>query len=115
MPVAKMNEKGRVFVPLYIGSKMLYQHQLTAVYDNLAGYAYSKAGRYFRDVVLRQDAADEAVNAAVDAWVSGQPYDEEVAKRTIQSFLRQASRKRELEPINVVGVEYQGMHGYKVI
>ena len=93
----------------------MYQHQFTEIYNSLAGYAYSKAGRYFRDAVLRQDAADEAVNAAVDAWVSGQSYDEEMAKRTIQSFLRQASRKRDKEPINVVGAEYQGMHGYKII
>lgn len=62
--------------------------------------------------MLREDAASDAVNDAVDKWISEGCYNEETAKRTIESSLRQASRKRELEPINT---EDEGTHGYKII
>ena len=93
----------------------MYQQQFTEIYNRLSRYAYYKAGRYFRDAVLRQDAADEAVNDAVDAWINGQLYDEELAKRTIQSSLRQASRKRDVEPVNIEGDEFNNMHGYRLV
>ncbi len=64
--------------------------------------------------MLREDAASEAVNNWVNDVVEKgiDCFDEEVAKRTIQSSLRQASRKRSVEPIDV---KEDGFHGYKVI
>ena len=93
----------------------MYQEQFTQLYNRLLKYAYYRAGRYFRDDALRQDAADKAMNDTVDTWIKEGCYDEEVAKRTIQSSLRQSSRKREVEPVSVEGEEYNGMHGYKII
>jgi polyhydroxyalkanoate synthesis regulator phasin len=90
----------------------MLQEQFNQMYDRLLKYAFYKAGRYFRDETLRQDAADEALNEAVDTWIRDGCYDEEVAKRVIQSSLRQASRKRSVEPISV---EEEGTHGYKII
>ena len=76
------------------------------------------ARRYFKDVVLRQDAADEAVNSAVDEiWQSGclgKAFDEQRTKTTMQSSLRQSSRTRKLELANVVGDEYREFHAYRV-
>ena len=72
--------------------------------------------------MLREDAASEAVNEAVDKFITEGCYDEELARRTIESSLRQASRKRQLEPMSKesVGIELQGnngvdhFHGYEV-
>jgi len=79
-------------------------------------FAYAKAGQYFKDFVLREDAAEEAVIKAVDKWwkdSSSTPLDEEKAKRVILNSLQYASRRRKLEPINV-SREYDGFHGYKI-
>ena len=72
--------------------------------------------------MLREDAASEAVNDAVDKFITEGCYDEELAKRTIESSLRQASRKRKLEPMSqeAVYAELGGndgidnFHGYQV-
>ena len=94
----------------------MLQEEFTSLYDKLFSYAYSKAGRYFRDMALREDAASEAVNGAVDTFIKEGCYDGKVAKRRIQSSLRQSSRKRKLEPIDLPNSEeYQGFHGYKII
>jgi len=93
----------------------LLQAEFTQVYNRLQKYAWYKAGRYFTDRSLRQDAADNAVNDAVDEWIGTENYDEEVAKRVIQSSLRQASRKRNLESIELREDEYDGFHGYRII
>jgi len=93
----------------------MLQEEFTRLYGKLFAYAYSKAGRYLRDIVLREDAASEAVNVAVDTFIKEGCYDEKVAKRRIQSSLRQSSRKRKLEPIDLPNTEeYQGYHGYKI-
>lgn len=93
----------------------MLQEEFTRLYDKLFSYAYSKAGRYFRDMVLREDAASEAVNDAVDTWIKENCYDEEVAKRRIQSSLRRISQKQTLEPIDLPNTEeYQGFHGYRI-
>ena len=90
------------------------QEHFTALYDRLLKFALSKASRYFRDWVLREDAACEAVNLAVDAMCNDEGqlvYNEQTARRTIESSLRQASRHRELEPIEV---KEEGFHGYQI-
>ena len=88
------------------------QEQFNQLYDRLSRYAYYRAGRYFHDQTLRQDAADEAMNRAVDTWMEADCYDEQMAKRAIQSSLRQSSRKRQVEPITVH--DYENMHGYEI-
>jgi len=108
--------------PHYIERTVLLQAEFTQLYERLLSYAYYRAGRYFSDGVQRQDAAERAMNEVVDEWVRLGNYDEEVAKRKIQSSLRQSSRKRKLEPIGVVGSlndelnfdESHGFHGYKI-
>ena len=90
------------------------------LYDRLLRIAYYRAGRYFRDEVLRQDAADEAMNDAVDRqtkMIAEGCFDEETAKRTIESSLRQSSRKRKVEPISLTEEEKRligsgDVHGY---
>lgn len=89
----------------------MLQQEFTRFYNKLHAYAYSKAGRYFRDAILRDDAACEAVNSAVDAMVRTGCYDLEKAKRRIQSTLRHSSRKRELEP---TPCDMEGFHGYEI-
>ena len=88
------------------------QEKFTCLYDRLWKFAYVKAGRYFRDFVLREDAASEAVNLAVDGFIDKDCCDEETARRTIESSLRLASRHREVEP---VPVKEEGFHGYKLV
>ena len=90
------------------------QEEFTRLYDRLWKYAFARAKRYFKDFVLREDAASEAVNTAVDRWLEEDCYDEDTAKRVIQSSLRQASRKRELEPIAINDEELRGFHGYEI-
>ena len=104
-------------VPLYIGRTKINQEQYKQLYDRLLKVAYYKAGRYFRDDVLRQDAADKAMNDAVDQWIAEDCYNEELALRTIESSLRQSSRKRKLEPITLTEEEKEiigsdSIHGY---
>jgi len=91
----------------------LLQTEFTQLYNRLSRYAFFKAGRYFTDPVLKRDAADGALNEAIDEWIRQDNYDEETAKRAIQSSLRQSSRKRKLEPIN--SVDEEGFQGYRVI
>jgi len=71
-------------------------------------------------MVLREDAASEAVNEAVDAAIKSDCYDEQTARRRIESSLRQSSRKRELEPTIIkkkeqlqLGIDDR-FHGYKI-
>ena len=101
-----------IICPYIIREDKILQEQFTQLYNKLLKYAYYRAGRYFRDSVLREDAAADAVNEAVDKWIADDCYDEETAKRVIQSSLRQASRKRELEPIES---DEEGTHGYKIL
>ena len=77
----------------------MYQAEFTQLYDRLMKYAYYKAGWYFKDPALRQDATDDAVNTAVDNWVDGEPYDEAKAKRVINNSLRRSSRNKKLQPM----------------
>ena len=91
--------------------RLMNQEEFTSLYNRLWKFAYVKAGRYFRDFVLREDAASEAVNSAVDGFIDKDCCDEERARRTIESSLRQASRHRELEPIEV---KEEGFHGYQI-
>ncbi len=95
----------------------MYQAQFTQLYDGLVRYAYYRAGRYYNDPVLRQDAAEDAVNEAVDNWVNGEPYDESKAKRVICNALRRSSRNRNLEPLRSgeypPGVD-TNMRGYEI-
>ena len=73
------------------------------------------ARRYFpQDAVLRQDAADLAVDKATDEMWQSNCYDEEKARVTIDSSLRQSSRTRKVEPIVIPSEEPLGFHGYKV-
>lgn len=93
----------------------MLQTEFTQLYERLQRYAFKGAGRYFKDPSLRQDAADNAMNDAVDEWIKLGTYDEEVAKRVIQSSLRKSSRNRNIEPIDLPDTEeYQGFHGYRV-
>ena len=96
------------------------QEDFNRLYDKWMRFAFYKAGRYFRDMVLREDAASEAVNKAVDAAIKSDCYDEQEARRKIESSLRQSSRKRELEPTIIkkkellqLGID-DSFHGYKV-
>jgi polyhydroxyalkanoate synthesis regulator phasin len=95
-----------------VQEEQLTQQEFTRLYDKLLRHAQYKARRYFRDEVLRQDAAERAMNDAVDKWISEGCYDEELARRVIDSSLRQSSRKRELEPIPID--EGDGFHGYQL-
>ena len=88
------------------------QEQFTQFYEKLRRHALYFARRYFKDAVLQEDAADEAVNNAVDEMWQSDCYDEERARVVIDSSLRQSSRTRKLEPITVH--DYENMHGYKV-
>jgi len=97
------------------------QEDFNRLYDKLMRFAFYKAGRYFRDMVLREDAASEAVNEAIDASMKLDCQDEQTARRKIESSLRQSSRKRELEPTLItkreqaqLGID-DGFHGYKII
>ena len=90
------------------------QEQLTQSYNRLMKHAYYKAGRYFRDKVMREDAAMEAVNDAVDLWIREGCYDEDMARTRIESSLRQSSLTKKLEPITVYGEQYENTHGYEV-
>ena len=96
------------------------QEDFTRLYDKLMRFAFYKAGRYFRDMVLREDAASEAVNEAINTMVKLDCYDEETARRRIESSLRQSSRTRKLEPTVVkrkeklrLGID-DSFHGYKI-
>ena len=96
------------------------QEDYNRLYDKLMRFAFYKAGRYFRDMVLREDAASEAVNEAIDAAIKLDCYDEETARRRIESSLRQSSRTRKLEPIVIkrkeklqLGID-DSFHGYKI-
>ena len=98
------------------------QEEFTCLYDRLMRFALYKAGRYFRDMVLREDAASEAVNDAIDVLMKQDCYDVQTARRRIESSLRQASRTRTLEPTlitkkeqNELGIDDEGFHAYKVI
>lgn len=96
------------------------QEDFNRLYDKLMRFAFYKAGRYFRDMVLREDAASEAVNEAIDASMKSDCYDEQTARRKIESSLRQSSRKRELEPTLITKKEQRklgiddGFHGYRI-
>ena len=97
------------------------QEDFNRLYDKLMRFAFYKAGRYFRDMVLREDAASEAVNEAIDASMKLDCYDEQTARRIIESSLRQSSRKRELEPTmikkkeqNELGID-DGFHGFRIV
>jgi len=97
------------------------QVDFNRLYDKLMRFAFYKAGRYFRDMVLREDAASEAVNKAIDAVIKSDCYGEETARRRIESSLRQSSRARKLEPTVVkrkeklrLGID-DSFHGYKII
>jgi len=109
-------KNGAILSLIIIGRTAINQEQFTQLYNRLYRFAYYRAGRYFRDNVLREDAAAEAVNDAVDKFVSGDCFDEEAAKLTIQSSLRQSSRTRKLEPVNLLDTEgNRGFHAYKVV
>ena len=107
------------FVPLDNRGGM-NQEDFNRLYDKLMRFAFYKAGRYFRDMVLREDAASEAVNEVVDTLIESDCYDEQTARRRIESSLRQSSRKRELEPTLITKKERRGLgiddgiHGYKI-
>jgi len=71
-------------------------------------------------MVLREDAASEAVNEAVNAAIKSDCYDEKTARRKIMSSLRQSSRTRKLEPTTIkkkeqaqLGID-DGFHGYMI-
>jgi hypothetical protein len=96
-----------------VQEKDLTQQEFTQLYDKLLRHALYKARRYFKDEVLRQDAAERAVNDAVDKWISEGCYDEDLARTVIDSSLRQSSRHRELEPIPLDD-EYEGFRGYQI-
>ena len=96
------------------------QEDFNRLYDKLMRFAFYKAGRYFRDTVLREDAASEAVSESVDILIKSDCYDEQTARRKIESSLRQSSRKRELEPSIIkkkeqakLGID-DGFHGYSI-
>lgn len=96
------------------------QEDFTRLYNKWMRFAFYKAGRYYRDMVLREDAASEAVNKAVDAAIESDCYDEQTARRRIESSLRQSSRKRELEPTIIkkkeqlqLGIDDR-FHGYRI-
>lgn len=114
MGVAKVSKNGVVFVPLVNREGYINQEQFTLLYGRLQRYAHYHAGRFFRDPILREQAKDEAVDNATDEMWQSDCYDEETARRTIDSSLRQSSRTRKLEPANVAGDEYSNFHGYKV-
>jgi len=102
-----------------MSDEQLTQEEFTQLYNRLLRYAYFKATRYYGDLILRQDVANEAVNKAVDNWVDGQPIDEMGARRTIDSYLRQSSRRRKLEPLSFRAlppeVSHAAMHGYRIV
>ncbi len=52
---------------------------------------------------------------AVDKWIKEDCFDEEMARKVIQTSLRQSSRNRNLEPITVEGEESEGMHSYRIV
>lgn len=107
------------FVPLDNRGGM-NQEDFNRLYDKLMRFAFYKAGRYFRDMVLREDVASEAVNESIDVLITSDCYDEQVARRRIESSLRQSSRKRELEPTIIkkkeqlqLGID-DSFHGYRI-
>lgn len=114
MGVAKVSRNRPAFVPLVNREGYINQEQFTQFYEKLRRHALYKARRYFKDAVLQEDAADEAVNIAVDEMWQSDCYDEETARTRIDSSLCQSSRTRKLEPVSVVGQEVENFHGYKV-
>lgn len=114
MGVAKVPENRPKSVPLVDREGYINQEQFTQFYEKLRRHALYKARRYFKDAVLQEDAADEAVNIAVDEMWQSDCYDEEMARTRIDSSLCQSSRTRTLEPANVVGQEFDNFHAYKV-
>jgi len=100
------------------------QEEFSRCYDGLLKFAFYKAGRSFRDFVQREEAAIEAVNSAVDLWLKEDCYDLDKAKQRIESFLRHASRQRELDSSRIIDTDREGLglepneegyHGYKLI
>jgi hypothetical protein len=105
----------------YIREAYIYtQEQFSRIYDGLMRFAFAKARRFFpRDDVRAENEAAEAVTKAIDKWwqeSSSIPLDEEQAKRVILNSIQYASRKEELEPINVLELkDVDGFHAYRVI
>ena len=108
------------FVSIYNRGGMKNQEDFTRLYNKWLRIALYKATPYFRDMVLREDAASEAVNKAVDAARKSGCYNEETARRKIASSLRQSSRTRKLEPTTIKKKEQlqlgitEGFHGYMI-
>jgi len=110
--------KAKEFQEIIREAYIYTQEQFTVIYNDYLRFAYAKAGRYFRDKVLREAAAEEAVTKAFDSWWkkdSSKPLDDERIKRIIRNSLQYASQKQELEPVNLPDIdEYYGYHGYRV-
>jgi len=99
----------------------MLQTEFNQLYDRLRRYANQRAAMYFRggDGILRNQAAEDAMDAVIEVWkdlpVSRESYNEENAKQIIHNSVRDSGRKREVQPINTIGEEYDGMHDYKII
>ena len=87
------------------------------LYDKLSKYALYRARQYFRDDSLAYDATDEAMDKVIDSLVGGSEIDNLMmwGKMVISNSLKDSARNRKLEPITVVGEEYEDMRGYIVL
>ena len=91
------------------------QEQFTSLYNGYLRFANAYARRFFRDMVLREAAAEEAVTKAFDKWwreSPTEPVDDERMKRVIRNSLQYASKTQKLEPIPC---DMEGFHGYRII
>jgi hypothetical protein len=71
----------------------MIQSEYDALHDRLLHYAQTISSRYWGKGVL--DYAEHAVDKAVDRFIDDGVIEEEVGKRIIRSYLRNASRHRD--------------------
>jgi len=95
----------------------LGQEGYNRLYDSLNRYALYRARQYYRDDSLAYDAADTAMDKFVRALINLPDIEnlEAWGKVVIANSLKDSSKDRKLEPISVVGEDYQGMHGYEIL
>lgn len=93
------------------------QETFNQLYDRLSRYAHARAREYFQDDSLRHDAVEQAMDKFIDALMSTPEITtlEAWGKTVITNSLKNSNRGRKLEPITVMGEEYDGMHGYSII
>ena len=94
----------------------MLQAEFNQLYDGLARFAFYRARQYFHGDSLAQDAADIAMDRFSDAFMLNQDIKDIEAwgNTIILNSLKNSARDKKLEPINIEGEDYEGMHGYEI-